>query len=194
MARTYWIAAAMVAALASCSKPTPGRSDKSGGNAVRGNAAATAPATASSAGTPGRNPLNPGEWETSVEVKMAGLPANLPPEAAKAMHGMKMVTRHCLTPEEAAKPSGDVFSGKDQKNCTRQDWTMSGGRLHGALVCKGSGSGTTTTMALDGQYGGDSFDVTMVMTGDHGGQSMHMESHSVGRRVADVCSAASKND
>jgi hypothetical protein len=179
----------MVAALASCSKPTPGRSNAAASGPANG--AASASASAPSGGGTGTvvSPLNPGQWETAIEMKMSGLPTNLPPEAAKAMQGMKTVTRHCLTPEKAAKPSGDLFSGKPEKGCSHQEFSLTGGRLHGALTCKGA-EGATSTMTMDGQYGGDSFDVTMTMTGDQGGRAITYQTHSVGHRIAPTCSGA----
>jgi hypothetical protein len=193
MRRRGWIALTMVATLAACSKPTPGRSDNAAGangaaadgNAAAGNTAAPAGGSAPAATAQ----LNPGEWETAVEMKMTGMP----PEVAKAMAGQKIVTRHCLTPEKAAKPSGDLFSGKPQQGCERKDWAMSGGRVHGALACKDPRGGSST-VTMDGQYGGDSFDVRMSFAGEQGGRSITWESHSVGRRVAPACSAATKDD
>ena len=193
MRTTGLVALGMIAALAACSKPTPGRS-----NAAASGANGTASASAS-AGTPGggamsmASALNPGEWETAVEMKMTGLPANMPPEAAKAMQGMKTVTRHCLTPEKAAKPTGDLFSGKAEQGCTNRQFSATGGRLHGEISCK-SPQGVNSTMVMDGQYGGDSFDVTMTVSGEQGGRSMSWQSHSVGRRIAPTCSPGSKDD
>jgi hypothetical protein len=189
MRKIGMVALALVAALAACSKPTPGRSDKAGAN---GSATAAAAGSSGSA-TAVSSPLNPGEWETAVEMKMTGLPANLPPEAAKALRGAKMVTRHCLTPEKASRPTGDLFSGKAQEGCSRQDVSMTGGRLHGTLICKDP-RGATSTMTMDGSYGGVSFDVRMTLSGEHQGQTMGWESHSVGHRIAPSCSAGTKED
>jgi|GEM_PF-4530762 len=212
MRKIGFVALGMAAALAGCSKPTPGHGNAaSGGAMANGSAAngagsnvsgangaaangATAAASAAGGGTATMaSALNPGEWETAIEMKMTGLPANMPPEAAKAMQGMKTVTRHCLTPEKAAKPTGDLFSGKPAQGCSNREFSVSGGRLHGQISCK-SPQGTNSTMTMDGQYGGDSFDVTMTMTGEQGGRSMTWQSHSVGHRVAPTCSAAAKDD
>ena len=197
MRKTGWIALGAVAALAACSKPTPGHDNAAAGGPAA-NAAAANVATATPSAAPGgaaatmAGALNPGEWETAIEMKMTGLPANVPPEAAKAMQGMKTVTRHCLTPEKAAKPSGDLF-GKPAQGCSNQQFSLTGGHLHGQVSCK-SPQGTNSTMTMDGQYGGDSFDMTMTMTGEQAGRSMTWQSHSVGHRVAPSCSAATKDD
>jgi hypothetical protein len=191
MRSTAAVALVMAAALASCSKPTPGRSNAATASGANGAATASTSAPAPSGAGSGAvaTALNPGQWETAIEMKMAGLPANAPPEAAKAMQGMKTVTRLCLTPEKAAKPSGDLFSGKPQEGCSHQEFAVTGGRLHGALTCKGA-SGATSTITMDGQYGGDSFDVTMTMTGNEGGRSATYQTHSVGHRIAPTCSGA----
>jgi hypothetical protein len=205
MMRKEAIALALAAALAGCSKPTPGRSDNGAGAAAGANAAAPANASASgnAAGantaaaaatgnqaattTAAVTPLNPGEWETAVEAKISGLP----PQVAKMMAGHKVVGRHCVTPEEAARPKSDMFSGSKHKGCTGEQMSLAGGRIHAVSECKDPRGGHTR-VEMDGQYGGDSYDVSVVVSGEQRGQSIHMESHTTGHRVAPTCSAAAK--
>lgn len=168
----------MTAALAigACSKPTPGTAAKDGnGAASSANAAGTATASAGS-----DVQLNPGEWETAVEMSATGLP----PSVAAAMKGTKAVHRSCITPEQARRPSGDMFSGKKDKNCTYEGFQASGGTLKGTVVCKAEGGDGTTRMTMDGHYGGDSFDVAMNMSTTGGPVSgMEMKTRTVGHRV-----------
>jgi hypothetical protein len=196
-------AVAAIAALAACGKPTPGHGDNAAAanNAAASTAAsngiaptnggAAANATASAAPAAGVT-LNPGEWETVVETAVTGLPPNLPPEAAARMKGQRMASRHCLSPERAAHPGGDFFSGKPVKGCVN-NIRMVGGRVQGEMTCKDP-RGETSTFAMDGSYGGDAFEAVMKATMTRGGQAMTMTSHSVGRRVAAACSAAAKDD
>jgi hypothetical protein len=202
--RKQIVALAMAAAaMAACSKPTPGRTDNGAaaapgapsnaaapaagtivsGSAAAGNSTAASTATAAAAITP----LNPGEWETSIETKIAGLP----PQVAKMMSGQKVMVRHCVTPEEAAKPKSDLFTGKKHSNCTGEQLALTGGRLHSVMECKDARGGAST-MTMDGQYGGDSYDVSMTISGNDRGRQMRMESHTTGRRVAPSCSAAAE--
>jgi hypothetical protein len=190
-----------IAALAACGKPTPGRSDNAVANGTGANAAAsngTGTAAAAAAGTAALPAvaagatLNPGEWETVVETAVTGLPPNMPPEAAARMKGQRIASRHCLTPERAAHPGGDFFSGKPVPGCVN-NMHMTGGRVAGEMTCKDP-RGETSTFAIDGTYGGDNFEAMMKAKMTRGGQAMTMTSHTVGHRLAAACSAATKDD
>jgi hypothetical protein len=180
-------------ALGACGKSG---SQASGNAAASGNSAsASASAGTQSGGTAAGNiQLNPGEWETTSQIAMSGL-GNLPPQAAQAMKGLsqKVTTRHCLTPERARNPGGDLFSGKQQEGCSRQGFTFAGGRVQGSMTCKDP-RGMASTVTMDGQYGGDSFDVTMKMTASGEGRGMTWSSHTIGRRVGACPAGADKED
>jgi hypothetical protein len=198
MRKTNLIAMAAIAMLASCSKPTPARSDNgasanvaAASNAASTSGAAAAPASAAPVQSAAVT-LNPGEWETVSETAMTGLPPNMPPEAAARMKAQKIATRHCLSPERAAHPGGDFFSGKPANGCVN-NIHMVGGRVQGDMTCKDP-RGATSTFTMDGNYGGDGFEATMKAVMARNGQSMTMTSHTVGRRVAATCSAASKDE
>jgi hypothetical protein len=171
------------------------------GNSASGNAAAagnaaepTATAQSGAAAAAGNIQLNPGEWETTSEMQMAGL-GNVPPEAAQAMKGLsrKTTTRHCLTPERARNPGGEMFSGKQQEGCSKQGFTFAGGRVQGSMTCKDP-RGMSSTVTMDGQYGGDNFDVTMKMTASGEGRNMTWSAHTIGRRVGACPAGADKDD
>jgi len=197
MRKTNMAALAALALVAACGKPTPGRSDNgaaanaASANGTAANAAPAAPAPSSPVQTASVT-LNPGEWETVSETAVTGLPANIPPEAAAKMKGQKITSRHCLSPERAAHPGGDFFSGKPVQGCVN-NVHMTGGRVQGDMTCKDP-QGGTSTFTMDGSYGGDGFEATMKATLTRQGQAMTMTSHTVGRRVAPACSAAAKDD
>ena len=171
---------AAAAALAGCSKPTPGNGAASGYSAAPAGTNGTAAAAAGAAPSKTELKLNPGLWETTIEMSMAGMPESV----ASAMKGTKISTRTCITPEQASKPSGEVFSGKKDKNCTYTDYNVGNGAIRGTIVCTGGAQGKTT-MAMDGHYSGDSFDLAMKMASSGGpsGSGMQMETRTSGRRV-----------
>jgi hypothetical protein len=180
---------------------TLGACGKSGsqaaGNAAAGNAAApsaSASAAAPSGAAAGNIQLNPGEWETTSQMQMEGL-GNLPPQAAQAMKGLSRTTttRHCLTPERARNPGGEMFSGKQQEGCSKQGFTFAGGRVQGSMTCKDP-RGMASTVTMDGQYGGDNFDVTMKMTASGEGRNMTWSAHTIGRRIGACPAGADKDD
>ena len=148
-------------------------------------AAAAAAGTGSGKGDAASLRLTPGAWDMTVESSgMTG--PGLPPEVAKMMKGMKITSRQCITPEEANRPRSDIFTGKQEGNCTYREFNLSAGKLHAAIVCGDKGQGTTTVTS-DGQFGGDSFDVRsrIETTGQGQGQAMTVESHVVGKRVGE---------
>jgi hypothetical protein len=209
MIRKETIALALAAALAACSKPTPGRSDNSVAGPATANA--TAPAAAANAAAPAGPAIaaapavpatpggagaaaatgprfNPGEWETVSEMSMTGLPSQTP-DMAK---GRKQVSRHCLTPEKAREPHPELF-GKPREGCTQENVAAGDGRIQGTLTCKDPHTGGTSRMTLAGTYSGDNFDVRMKAEMGRKGRTLTMETHSVGHRVGD-CKAGQSDD
>ncbi|MEZ0317918.1 MAG: DUF3617 domain-containing protein, partial [Methylophilaceae bacterium] len=72
--------------------------------------------------------LKPGQWETSMKMKMANMP-QIPPEQLAQMKQMgiempfgdkPMVVQQCITPEQAKldKP----FIPQDQQDCTMKNY------------------------------------------------------------------------
>ena len=125
--------------------------------------------------------LSPGLWETSVEMAISGLPANL----AAFTKGAKLTTRSCITEEQASRPSGEIFAGKQRNGCTYSDYSVSDGRIHGKVTCNEQNGRGPMTMVMDGKYGGDSFDVTMSVDTSVAGQTVAAGSHTIGRRIGE---------
>ncbi|MEA2999310.1 MAG: hypothetical protein QOH04_2206 [Sphingomonadales bacterium] len=174
-------------ALGACGKS----GNQAGGNgaartAEAGNA--SAPGASASAPAVGGSKLRPGLYETAMEMKVAGLP----PQVAQAMQHTKMTSRSCVTPEEANRPSGELFSGNKAEGCEAKDLAYEGGRIHGTMTCAPKhGVEGSTSITMDGSYGGESFDIrTKVVTAAQG-RTMTMEGHTVGRRIGD-CPAGGK--
>src|SRR5438270_3124229 len=165
------VAVSLVAALSACGKS---------GERASGNQSAAAKGPAGS-GPAVEMKLNPGLWETNVEMAISGAPADL----AGMMKGTKITTRSCITPEQASRPSGEIFSGKQRNGCTYSNYSVSGGQVHGEMSCNERNGRGAMTMTMDGQYGGDSFDVTMNVDTRAVGQNMAIGSHTTGRRVGD---------
>lgn len=171
------VAAAGLFALAACGGGDKGASGNSAASPpTHGSASASGGAAAG-----GGAKLSPGLYETVAEMKIAGLPENM----AKAMEGSQEKRRQCITPEEAAKGSGDLFSGKDE-NCQQKDVVFAGGRIHGTLTCRSKDGGEgSSTVTIDGSYSSTSYDVTSHMTIQAAGKPMTMDAHLVGRRIGD---------
>lgn len=104
--------------------------------------------------------LDPGQWRTVStleEMKIPGASA----ETQAFMKRMSSSTanttvEYCLTPEEARKPSGKFFAGKESGNCRYESFDMSGGKMNAVMRCQGEPSGTVT-MTMSGTYSSDSY-------------------------------------
>jgi Protein of unknown function (DUF3617) len=137
--------------------------------------------------------LHAGEWQVTGTVEEMNIPG-LPPEAQAQMKkamGQTQTTnyQYCLTPEEAKKPRGKFFSGKDANNCRYDHFTMGGGKIDAAMTCQGQGPGSMN-MAVTGTYSPDSYatHVAMNMQGSPAG-SMTMKVRSEAKRIGE-CTAA----
>ncbi|MFL6859102.1 MAG: DUF3617 domain-containing protein [Allosphingosinicella sp.] len=178
--KTRWMAtAALALALGACGK------NGDGGNAAAGKGpTAAAPSSAPS----GAARLRPGLYETAMEMTISGLP----PEVAKAMAAHKTTGRSCVTAEDANRPNGDLFGGKQAEGCTQKDVVYGGGRIHGTMSCAPKRNGEpASSFTMDGSYSGDGFDVRMKIVTAAEGRNMVMEGHTIGRRVGD-CPAGEK--
>jgi hypothetical protein len=205
--RTRMIAAAgLTLALVACGKPA----DKAAQNGVnevsvvdRGDANAVAANSAPSAAAPSNViatadaltstapsapaaaeglKLRPGLYESSTDMKIEGLP----PQLAKVMNGTKMTDRSCVTPEEANRPSSELFGGKKAEGCQQKDLVYAGGRIHGVLICPAKSGGEASQVTMDGTYSADSFDMhTRIVTHGAGSQGMAMEGHMTAHRVGE---------
>ena len=138
---------AALLALAGCGK---GEKQAPGGSGT--------PEAAAASPGPSGPALNPGHWQSTIKIDKLDLGGSLPPQAKAAMSRSMAVDQTfstCLTPEEAAKPSGGVIN-RDPA-CTYDGFSMSGGRISGTATCKRDGM--VQTMSMAGTFGGDSYEV-----------------------------------
>lgn len=127
--------------------------------------------------------FNPGRWESNISIDEMSIPG-LPPQAQAMMKkrmGQLQTTSHCLTPEDAKKPTADFFSGKS--DCRYDHFTMAGGTLDAKMVC--SHGGESQTFELNGTYSPDAYQMVMQgsVTGGGEGHQMNMKMHVDAKRV-----------
>ena len=106
--------------------------------------------------------VRPGKWQSRVTIEKFELPG-APPEAAAAMRGMHeraQVHESCLTPEEAKRPKEDFFAGSG-KNCRYERFDMGDGKIDAVMRC--TGEGVAQTMAMQGTYSPESYQMRMSM-------------------------------
>jgi len=135
--------------------------------------------------------LEPGEWEATQEildVQMTGLPEGAPAGAMKQMIGQKNTVKHCITPEQAAKPGADFLAAQKDAKCTYANMDMSDGVINGAMTCAAPDNPKAVMkMTLNGTYQPASYAMAMEMQsqGMQGGMGMTMKIKSQGKRIGD---------
>ncbi|MFY9350049.1 MAG: DUF3617 domain-containing protein [Sphingobium sp.] len=130
--------------------------------------------------------LKPGQWEGRFTVKDIDM-AQAPQAAKDQMKSMMSQTslRYCVTPEEAANPSGEMFAGQEDKNCTYAGFEAKGGTVKGQVSCKAEGG--TMNAAMSGSYAPESYAIDMDMKMTGGPHAMAMTARSEGKWVGPEC-------
>jgi hypothetical protein len=107
--------------------------------------------------------VRPGRWEGSMtmhDMQMSGLP----PEAQKQVIA-QMTQPHpftsCVTPEDVKNNQG-FFTGSQSNHCTYEHFTLHGGKIDAAMVCKEPVGTMKAQMA--GSYTPDSYHFDMHST------------------------------
>ncbi|MGH8428380.1 MAG: DUF3617 domain-containing protein [Gammaproteobacteria bacterium] len=122
--------------------------------------------------------IDPGLWETTVQMQMTGVPMQL------GAHSVK----HCITQAELDKYKGmPPPQNTADMSCSTPDYHMSGNTMTYTMKC----TGTQGDMTMKGSTILDSRDAnhgTMTMTGTMQGHPMRMTSNYTSKRVGD-CSA-----
>lgn len=182
MKKLILFAAAAPLALAACSGGDEG-ADGDGDGEI----------TAEEAQAEARNVrMAPGEWEVTTQLTEIDAPGM--PEAAREMMreqmGRSTTYNHCITPEQAANPEGEMFGGDDGQNCSYSEFNMSGGTMLVEASCQPEDLEGEMTMRMEGTYTPNEYDMTMRMrtTGTPMGD-MTMSGETTGRRIGE-CSDA----
>lgn len=168
-------AALVIIALGACQRPPTGTTTITT-NAETGTVATTSTGTAPTAASMG---LQPGKWETRMEVvdrKTTGLPAGMTmPKAAP-----RIVTS-CVTPEQASKGPGEMLKAANA-SCTATTSTFAGGKIALAMTCKLPNG--TLAVKTNGSYSPTEVttDSEVTMTGK---VSSTEKTHTVARRLGD---------
>jgi hypothetical protein len=143
-------------------------------------AAADGPAAAGGGGA--MVTMQPGQWEITTEVVRMSAPDL--PQGASVPNPPPTTIRTCLTPEQAAAPTGGFLTGSGENSgCTASNLSMTGGRVQGTVQCEQPG--TTMRSTLDGTFTPTSMEMNQRVETTAQGMTMEIESRTTGRRVGD---------
>ena len=121
--------------------------------------------------------IAPGLWEISSEVVEVRAP-DLPREVRNRMVGPRTRLRHCITPEQAARPSANFLAARGDAGCNYRNFSVRDGRLQGAMTCPDA------TATMTGRYGPRAYDMRMEMESPvPGGAVMILDVRARGRRI-----------
>ena len=129
--------------------------------------------------------VQPGLWESKVSVLDMTMPG-MPPEYADRMkqelaRQRNDSNRHCVKPEDVKQPKGEFF-GAD-KSCRYEHFTMGGGKIDIAMVCKRENMTQTTNMS--GTYTPTTYSMDMSSVGTGPQQGMRMKMHVDSKRIGE---------
>ncbi|MFC3440145.1 DUF3617 domain-containing protein [Sphingobium rhizovicinum] len=132
--------------------------------------------------------LKPGQWEgrfTVQDIDMPQAPAGMKDQMKSMMNQTSL--KYCVTPEQAANPSGEMFAGQENKNCTYGGFEAKDGAVKGQVSCKSQGG--TMNAVMSGTYAPEHYamDMDMKMAGGPNGMTMAMTARSEGKWIGDSC-------
>ena len=133
--------------------------------------------------------IRAGKWQTKVtmeDIDIPGMPVRAQEQMKSVFAKQQNVTvDYCVSPEEARRPGGKFFTGKESKDCRYDRFTMSGGKVDAVMRCQGQGSGSMT-MTMTGTYTPDSSTTRseMVISGGREG-NMTMKAVAEAHRVGE---------
>jgi hypothetical protein len=130
--------------------------------------------------------LKAGQWQvkaTVEEMTMPGLPAAAQAQIKQTMVNAAANTfEYCLTEEEAKRPAGKFFTGKDTNQCTYDHFQLGGGKFDAAMRCHEQGH--VQTMQMNGTYSPDNYTTHVAMKMEGGQQgSVTMKMRSEAKRI-----------
>ena len=135
------------------------------------------------AGGGGGVTMEPGEWETTVQVVNMSMP-NLPAGASVPTPPATTI-RTCLTAEQVSRPNADFLTGNRDSGCSYDNMSMRDGRMQGSVQCATEAG--TMRSTFEGQFTPTSYELTqrMQMSGEGAAAGMDVESRITGRRLGD---------
>jgi hypothetical protein len=147
-------------------------------------------------GAGGQARLRPGQWQlvnTVTNVEMAGVPQQVQAMARRNMMATRTLDR-CVTEEEAARPTAEMFGGEAAAACKYERFELGNGRLESVLRCTPP-QGDTVVTRMTGTFTPDDYNVESTMeaqaTVDGKAQTMKVSAKTTGKRIGDCAPGGS---
>jgi hypothetical protein len=129
--------------------------------------------------------VRPGLWDVSTEI-VSATQQGMPHELAERMKGRRRAFRHCITPEQAARPDANFLAARRSGQCRDEAFAMRAGRISGTMLCRDP-AGAETRVRMSGDYGAERYDMRMEIEtpGIGAGRVMTLVTRQAGRRIGD---------
>jgi hypothetical protein len=131
--------------------------------------------------------LQPGQWETTVEL--TGMSMSDKSAAPAGVVGKKTTVSSCITPEQVEQPSAALFSGSDS-SCKYDNFYMSDGRLSTTMTCTRPGMSGNMMSMVDGTYTATTFEATVETQSYTGSHDFKTDAKVTGRRIGECTAEA----
>lgn len=135
--------------------------------------------------------LRPGHWETTTLITDMQVPG-LTPDMLKAATGTRTTTRNCVSQAQAARPDPQVFTGRDDVDCTYQRFSLSGAKIDAAMTCRPPAAPGTVALTLAGNHSPTAFAMGMTMNTQLPGAGGMTVKATVSGRHLGACTAGEK--
>jgi hypothetical protein len=130
--------------------------------------------------------IQPGQWEMTTRfasVEVPGVPEAMAKQVQAQLTSQPQVQNTCITPAQAANPTGGMFS-QDPQGCNYTENTFSGGVIRIRGTCQAPGGGQSQ-MSWEGRYTETTMEGNLNMEVTGGPQAMRMRGSMSGRRTGD---------
>lgn len=134
--------------------------------------------------------IDPGQWETTVEVtRLTQMDKGR--AAIDTAAGTRTVATTCIGADEVTRPDPVLFTAVEEGSCDYKNLYMRNGRLNGGLACKRPGLGGEVMTSVEGTFTADTLEGTSVVeTYLYGDGDVKIAAKISGRRVGDCAAAA----
>ena len=132
--------------------------------------------------------IQPGQWETTTRfssVEVPGMPEAMAKQMQSQLANQAQTQTRCITPAEAANPTGGMMGSQNPQGCQFSDQTFAGGVIRVRGSCPGPSGQGQITMSWEGSYTPTTMqgNISTEMTG--GAQNMRMQGTISSRRIGD---------
>jgi hypothetical protein len=132
--------------------------------------------------------IQPGQWETTTRftsVEVPGMPEAMAKQVQSSMANQSQTQTRCITPAEAANPTGGMMGSQNPAGCNFSEQTFSGGVIRVRGTCPAPNNQGQISMSWEGSYTPTTMQGNLSTEITGGPQNMRMRGTITSRRTGD---------